>query len=402
MNKRIAVRQQVGFLAAVALMGCAGSTGSQRGAGTLSITRPDPTETPASIAPVDSAPFPIRAFARNGGVLLAIDHTTQVSVHDRHLCVLDDAGAIWCLRTEGIATRGTIDTAALARQFTRITLTRPAREVVAGSTHACAIDIDHNAFCWGTNDQGELGNGSSVTSLEPVRVTGLEDVAQISAGERFTCARTLAGAAYCWGHNANGQLGDGSRISRSRPVRVLALPPVADLAAGQRHACARTHDGTPYCWGDNAHRQLGCSGGTEPSCTDPAQSEARPVRVPDVSDVMHFALGDMHSCARLRNESVQCWGERANGAGQTGYGLIGWPEEWFADQISAGANATCAVMDSSSVRCWGDFAFDPFERGENGRTSYPLPEIRGVQNAAVGDRITCLRFGDGAARCWLR
>jgi alpha-tubulin suppressor-like RCC1 family protein len=354
------------------------------------------------MAPVasDAPPPPLRAWSRLGGVLTAMDHVAQLSVHDRHLCFVTEDGHAWCLRSEGVLRAGTVDAEALSRQLSSITLPRPVRDVAAGSTHACAIDVDGAAWCWGTNDQGELGDGSNVARLEPVRVSGLDGVIQIAAGERFTCARTLGDEVYCWGRNESGQLGDGTRAPRNRPVRVLAIPAAADLAAGRQHACIRTHDARAWCWGDNTHHQLGCSANTSPSCSAP--NEPRPIEVPDGAHVSHLALGDMHSCARLVDESVSCWGERANSAGQTGYGRDLWPENWFADQIAAGGNASCAVMDDSHVRCWGDFAFDPFDRGEEARRSYQLPDIRGAQHVEVGDRITCIRFGDGSARCWIR
>ncbi|MEI8255019.1 MAG: hypothetical protein WCJ30_05040, partial [Deltaproteobacteria bacterium] len=307
-----------------------------------------------------------------------------------------------CVRTEWVVSGNQLVAAALARNTVRVSLPQPVREVVAGSTHACAVGSDAAAWCWGTNDQGELGDGTDSARPEPGRVLGLENVVQLAAGERFTCARTIDDRAWCWGRNASGQLGDGTRVSRQRPALVVGLGPIADIAAGRRHVCARTHDGHAYCWGDNAHRQLGCTAYTSPACTDPAQNETRPVRVPDVENASQLALGDAHSCARRFNNTVACWGERANTAGQVGYGLDAWPEGWAAMQVASGPNGSCAVMDSSEVRCWGDFAFDAFDRGENGRTSYQLPEIRGATTVAMGDRLTCVRFGDASVRCWLR
>jgi hypothetical protein len=180
------------------------------------------------------------------------------------------------------------------------------------------------------------------------------------------------------------------------------MPPVADLAAGERHACARTHDGQVYCWGDNAHRQLGCSRSSEPACTDPANNEIHPIEVPDVEHASQLALGDEHSCVRTFDDAVMCWGERTNGSGQTGYGRHGWPEDWRATQVISGPTGSCAVMEDTTLRCWGDFTADTIERSEHGQTSYVLPELQGVITAAMGDRITCVRYGDSAVRCWLQ
>jgi alpha-tubulin suppressor-like RCC1 family protein len=387
---------------AAAASSCAGSVAASRTAPPLVVERPESDEAPIAIPPATEGALPMRAWRRPTGAMLAFDHVDQVSVHDAQICALTSAGAVWCVRTEGLVNRQTFVPEALARNTMHVALARPVREIAAGSTHACAIDVDGAAWCWGTNDQGELGNGTTTAQLEPVRVSGLEDVVQIAAGERFTCARTLDDAAYCWGHNATGQLGDGTRASRDRPVRVRGLPPVADIAAGRQHACARTHDGRAFCWGDNTHRQLGCSAYSDPSCTDPAHNERHPVRVPEVSRVSQLALGDAHSCARRFDDTVTCWGDRANSAGQVGYGREGWPDGWLATQLAAGPSASCAVMDATTVRCWGDFAFDAFDRGEEVRRSYELPGVRGAMGVSMGDRITCIRFGDTNARCWLR
>lgn len=354
------------------------------------------------MAPSGDGELPVRAWARPSGALLGFQNVAQISARGTQICLLATDGAVWCLRTDAALNGHVLAADALAHNVSRVPLAEPVREVTTGNTHACAIGLDGAAWCWGSNDDGELGDGTSTQRLVPTRVIGLDSTAQMAAGDRFTCARTMDDRGWCWGRNASGQLGDGTRVARHRPVLVTALGALADIAAGRQHACARTHDGHAFCWGDNTHRQLGCAGYTSPACTDPALNEPRPVRVPGVDRVSQLALGDAHSCARRFNDTVACWGERTNSAGQVGYGLDAWPEDWAAMQLAAGPNGSCAVMDSSAVRCWGDFAFDAFDRGENAQRSYELPEVRGATTVVMGDRLTCVRLGDASARCWLR
>jgi serine/threonine protein kinase/alpha-tubulin suppressor-like RCC1 family protein len=93
--------------------------------------------------------------------------------------------------------------------------------IATGALHTCALTSDGEAFCWGRDNYGQLGDGGSAQdSPEPVRVTGDHSFAAIRAFGSHTCATTPSGEAFCWGYNLDGQLGDGSRVNRARPVYV--------------------------------------------------------------------------------------------------------------------------------------------------------------------------------------
>jgi alpha-tubulin suppressor-like RCC1 family protein len=96
--------------------------------------------------------------------------------------------------------------------------------VTTGGTHTCAEATDNRAYCWGLNAGGALGTGTSVArSLIPVAVAGGRFFSQVSAGKSHTCARTSAGVAFCWGTNEFGQLGDGTTTNRNVPTRVAGV-----------------------------------------------------------------------------------------------------------------------------------------------------------------------------------
>ena len=108
----------------------------------------------------------------------------------------------------------------------------------------------------------------------PTAVEGLGGVAQISLGCYDTCARLDDGTVSCWGWNDTGKLGDGTTTDRPTPTAVPGLTDVAELAAGCAHTCARLTDGTVTCWGDNLHGQLG-DGTTDPRSTPRGRPGAR-------------------------------------------------------------------------------------------------------------------------------
>jgi adhesin/invasin len=161
-------------------------------------------------------------------------------------------------------------------------------QIAAGVTHACGLTTAGTVYCWGDNENGRLGRDSATTapppspndtlpfaSLVPVPVPGLSSVVQLAAGEAHTCARTSAGQVYCWGLNNNGQLGDGTTLNRQAPT-LVALPSgvtgFTRIAAGSLHTCGLTASGALYCWGDNLLGQLGDGTNTD---------RLQPVRVAD-------------------------------------------------------------------------------------------------------------------------
>ena len=99
-----------------------------------------------------------------------------------------------------------------------------ALDIDAGYYHSCLVNINHKVFCWGYNDQGQLGNGSASTSRWPVPVSGLSgDAVSVSAGYQHTCAVMASGAAKCWGYGGAGQLGHSKYESSFTPVQVTGL-----------------------------------------------------------------------------------------------------------------------------------------------------------------------------------
>jgi len=147
--------------------------------------------------------------------------------------------------------------------------------VSVGVFSACATGTAGNLYCWGLNNYGELGNNTTTESNTPVDVLGvggsgdLSGVTSVSVGDLSACASSIAGNAYCWGINTYGGLGNNTTSDGHTPVEVLGVGGSGDLSGvgsvsfGQYFACATSAAGNVYCWGENNDGQLGNSTTTE-------------------------------------------------------------------------------------------------------------------------------------------
>jgi alpha-tubulin suppressor-like RCC1 family protein len=179
--------------------------------------------------------------------------------------------------------------------------------IAAGGFHTCAVFEGGDVYCWGKNDNGQIGTGmTSDKETSPLKVTLPKAAAEVVAGDLFTCARLIDGSVYCWGFGPYGQLGNSASASSSVPVSVTGIATAIDLGAGFDHACAVLADNTVTCWGFNSNKQLGNTNG----------NSNKPVAVAGLTGAAQVEGGNAHSCAFLLTGGVRCWG--ANAKGQLG------------------------------------------------------------------------------------
>jgi alpha-tubulin suppressor-like RCC1 family protein len=194
----------------------------------------------------------------------------QVSTSYYHTCATKQDGTLWCWGLN--ANLQLADSSVSSRMSPGQVSGSDWTQVVTGEYHTCATKSDKSLWCWGGNTAGQLGNASTpilATGSQggvsiPLQVTGAWD--SISAGLAHTCGIMSDQSLWCWGDNSNGQLGNGSQISSSTPV-AIAVPGKAwaSVSVGSAHTCALGTDSTLWCWGDNSDGQLGTgSGGVQP------------------------------------------------------------------------------------------------------------------------------------------
>jgi alpha-tubulin suppressor-like RCC1 family protein len=247
-------------------------------------------------------------------------------------------------------------------------------QIVGGDNHTCVL-ADGGVRCWGDNAFGQLGNGTNTSSSVPVAVQGLPARARsIAAASTVSCAVLIDGSAYCWGFNNFGQLGDGTTQDRNLPVRVQGLGSVSTIAPGVEHACALVGDQV-YCWGHNSFGQLG-SGDLSDSLS--------PRLVPGLSGGATRLLsgGQNFNCAIIQGGAVQCWGQntrgqlgdnRASGSMSTSpvqvVGLTSGMQILHAGYIHA-----CA-SDGIGVKCWGWGSSGQLGHGSNAQSPVPVQVV---------------------------
>jgi alpha-tubulin suppressor-like RCC1 family protein len=194
--------------------------------------------------------------------------------------------------------------------------------ISAGKDHTCAVVTDGSVRCWGRNQEGQLGDGTTKDSAAIVTVASLTGVQRVACGAAHTCALLRDGSVRCWGKNDQGQLGDGTQVHHLVPTAAVSgLEEQKGLAAGDANTCAWGADGAIRCWGANDHSQM-ADGTHEPRPTPhriPGFSGPGFTPVPELTvAIATLQFGDGFACVRASDKRIRCWGQ--NDAGQAGDG----------------------------------------------------------------------------------
>ncbi|MBN2362369.1 MAG: hypothetical protein JXR83_23155 [Deltaproteobacteria bacterium] len=360
----------------------------------------------------------------------------QVSVGANHTCAITGRGKAFCWGDDDSGQLGNDEDIADAPVPVAVDATALSADdkafvkISAGKEHTCAITGMGKAFCWGRDDDGQLGDDAGLVARHvPVAVdtTNLaaDDKAfvEIAAGYRSTCGLTGKGRIFCWGDDQSGQLGDDvSLVDQPIPVAVdtahlaAADKSFVQITAGDFHTCGIAGEGMAFCWGHNRNGQLG--DGTQELEYIPVAVDPRNLSAHDKAFTQIVTGGD-HTCGLTAAGQVFCWGY--DGKGQLGDGgdLVDRivpaaidtaslePGDMAFRQITANKTHTCGITVMGKAFCWGDDAAGQLGDDDNlvGKTIPVAVDTAGLQTGglryiAAGESHTCAVTAMGQALCW--
>jgi alpha-tubulin suppressor-like RCC1 family protein len=279
---------------------------------------------------------------------------------DSHTCALTGSGMAYCWGGNELGQLGTgsrTNSSTPLPVSGGLTFTA----IAGGGAHTCGLTGSGAAYCWGLDIFGQLGLGttpagscdfvdgpSEPCSTSPVTVSGSLSFIQLAAGDFHSCGLSSSGAAYCWGFNDSGQLGDGSTTTSSTPVAVSGGHSFTALVAGNAHTCGVITSGAAYCWGNGDNNQIGNGSFTTPI-------NPTPVAVSGGQSFTVLSAGTVHTCGLSSSRAAFCWG----GGPALGTSTPGSPISAVAgglsfSSIAAGDVHSCGVAISGVAYCWGE------------------------------------------------
>jgi alpha-tubulin suppressor-like RCC1 family protein len=319
-----------------------------------------------------------------------------VAAGGAHTCALDVDGGAWCWGSNSGGQLGVSRRHGSAATPVGVHGGHAFRAIAAGERHTCALDRDDRAWCWGSNDSGQLGDGGFDDRDAPRRVLIGQPLSRIALGGSHTCATDAAGSIWCWGRNDRGQAGPGPTVVR-RPLRLEQAPRAGGIAAGGAHSCAIGSAGA-FCWGGNDRHQLGGATGAD---------SPLPVRVGSPGVLHVIALGRVHGCALTADQRIVCWGSSEQGqngrpdtldAG-TAVPVASLGGGFAAVSAGAAGDLSCAAAMTAEVWCWGgrpDPRLGSVVTRPTRVVGLPSGTLSGL---AVGDGHACVLVSERIA-CW--
>lgn len=285
---------------------------------------------------------------------------TQIEVGSQHSCVLKSDTSIWCWGNNQDSQLGNSPYYYSFRQIQlRDSRNRPflsSKAVSAGVYHTCALRTNGTVWCWGRNGNGQLGDRTKTNNKYPVQVIradgiALSGITHIDAGVDSTCARDSSGFVFCWG---NGSSVGAQLVYKSDGFALQALT----ISNSHDHACAIGLTRTVWCWGEGSYGRLGNNSGFDTSTAVEVQVSTGG----NLSGITQVATGEAHTCARKSDSTLWCWGW--NGSGQIGdqtqdarYQAVavmtGVSAVNDAKVVFTGYYHSCYITTTNVLKCWG-------------------------------------------------
>ncbi len=315
-----------------------------------------------------------------------------------HTCARKVNGNTYCwgLNDRGQVGVGSSRVCTGASCVDRPTFVMTASQVDAGNDHTCALNAAGAAFCWGNSNYGQLGNGNYGYLSQPIPVSGNLVFSSISAGQFSTCGTSASGM-FCWGAIINGSYGT------PLPTQVFAFNGYQSVSVGYNHACALYVVGSwreVDCWGNNQYGQAGI---------DPAQFPIAPptVRATFDTTAVSVAAQSYYTCADQVSGVVQClgyngWGQLGNGGFASTYQAQTVGGGMALHGVATGNNHGCALDASNHAQCWGNGYWGQLGNGMSAVFASPQATTggRSYRAIAAGYLHTCAIGTDNHIYCW--
>lgn len=332
----------------------------------------------------------------------------QVSAGGEHSLALDSTGEVW---SWGQNTHGQIGNQNTSQQNKPVSINRMStgqnlrfKQVSAGGEHSLALDSNGDAWAWGYDNYGILGqNRKNTDEWHPVKVQGGVKFTTLSAGYYHSSGVDVNGEVWSWGSNSNGQLGNESKTEEWHPVKTVRnVKPSEDstgvvyksVSAGNDYTIALATDGQAWSWGKNSNGQLGIESTTE---------QWHPVKTYGTTKFNEVSAGDCHTVARRDEDWTLAWGCNTNGR----LGIQSQPnvDQWkpqelgvgYMRHVSAGGVHSAIVTFDNTLKTWGDSS-PQLGRGDPVSGS---PRLAGEINPQFVD-LTAVTFekAEGSTPIW--
>ena len=337
-----------------------------------------------------------------------VSSEVQIAVGQNHTLVLAPDGRVWSFGKDNRGQLGDDTTIGNKSSGVLVGSLTDIIAVAAGRAHSLALRADGTVWSWGDNTFDQLGHNSGVTfKTTPVQIPGLSTVISIAAGGDHSLAVNVYGDVFAWGSDTDGELGNGAPVGKQvTPANVLAVGGAGNLAraiavaAGNTHSMALLADGTVVAWGRDVEGQLG-NGAV-------VGNQIVPVVVTGLADVTAIACGWQHSLARLADGTVRAWGR--NDVGQLGT-LAGVNQPFAVNPgstqvkaVSAGENhSVFQFVDGSLAACGNDFQGAVGNNSTPGNVAVPTAVALGgaaTRTFAAGGNHTVACLADGSFQAW--
>ena len=270
--------------------------------------------------------------------------------------------------------------------------------VTPGLYHTCGITTSGTLKCWGWNYYGQVGDGTKINRNTPTNIDPGTSYQSVTLGSFHTCGITTSGTLKCWGYNYYGQVGDGTTTNRPTPTNIDPGTSYQSVTPGSYHTCGITTSGTLKCWGGNNYGQVG--DGTK-------INRNTPTNIDPGTSYQSVTLGSFHTCGITTSGTLKCWGY--NYYGQVGDGTTtNRPTPTNIDpgtsyqSVTPGSYHTCGITTSGTLKCWGGNNYGQVGDGTkiNRNTPTNIDPGTSYQSVTLGSFHTCGITTSGTLKCW--